>query len=38
VWLRAFAARGGYDPARDDALPWLYGIARNVLREHWRAS
>jgi RNA polymerase sigma-70 factor, ECF subfamily len=38
VWLRAFAARGGYDPARVDALPWLYGIARNVLREHWRAS
>jgi RNA polymerase sigma factor (sigma-70 family) len=38
VWLRAFAARGGYDPARDDALPWLYGIARNVLREHWRAG
>jgi DNA-directed RNA polymerase specialized sigma24 family protein len=38
VWLRAFAARGGYDPAHADALPWLYGIARNVLREHWRAS
>ena len=38
VWLRAFAARGGYDPARSDALPWLYGIARNVLREHWRAG
>lgn len=37
VWLRAFAARGGYDPARADALPWLYGIARNVLRAHWRA-
>jgi RNA polymerase sigma factor (sigma-70 family) len=38
VWLRAFAARGGYDPGRADALPWLYGIARNVLREHWRAG
>jgi RNA polymerase sigma factor (sigma-70 family) len=38
VWLRAFAARGGYDPARDNALPWLYGIARNVLKEHWRAG
>jgi RNA polymerase sigma factor (sigma-70 family) len=38
VWLRAFAARGGYDPAHADALPWLYGNARNVLREHWRAS
>jgi RNA polymerase sigma factor (sigma-70 family) len=38
VWLRAFAARGGYDPARADAVPWLYGIARNVLREYWRSS
>jgi RNA polymerase sigma factor (sigma-70 family) len=37
VWVRAFAARGGYDPARPDARPWLYGIARNVLRAHWRA-
>jgi RNA polymerase sigma factor (sigma-70 family) len=37
VWLRAFAARAGYDPAHADALPWLYGIARNVLREYWRA-
>ena len=38
VWLRAFAARSGYDPAHADALPWLYGIARNVLREYWRAG
>jgi RNA polymerase sigma-70 factor (ECF subfamily) len=38
VWLRAFAARGGYDTGYDNARPWLYGIARNVLREHWRAS
>ena len=38
VWLRAFAARGGYDSAHADARPWLYGIARNVLREHWRAG
>ena len=37
VWLRAFAGRGGYDPAHQDARPWLYGIARNVLRAHWRA-
>jgi RNA polymerase sigma factor (sigma-70 family) len=36
VWLRAFAARGGYDPAHQDARPWLFGIARNVLRAHWR--
>jgi RNA polymerase sigma factor (sigma-70 family) len=36
VWLRAFAARAGYDARHSDAGPWLYGIARNVLREHWR--
>jgi RNA polymerase sigma-70 factor (ECF subfamily) len=38
VWLRAFAGRGGYDPAYPDARPWLFGIARNVLRAHWRAT
>jgi RNA polymerase sigma-70 factor (ECF subfamily) len=38
VWLRAFAARGGFDTEYGDARPWLYGIARNVLREHWRTS
>jgi RNA polymerase sigma-70 factor (ECF subfamily) len=37
VWVRAFAGRGGYDPAYADARPWLFGIARNVLRAHWRA-
>jgi RNA polymerase sigma factor (sigma-70 family) len=38
IWLRAFAARGGYDPSYGDARPWLYGIARNVLRAHWRSA
>jgi RNA polymerase sigma-70 factor (ECF subfamily) len=38
VWLRAFAARDSYDAGCGDARPWLYGIARNVLREHWRTS
>src|SRR5262249_11815817 len=37
VWVRAFAGRGGYDPGHADARPWLYGIARNVLRAHWRS-
>jgi RNA polymerase sigma factor (sigma-70 family) len=36
VWVRAFGARHGYDTSHDDARPWLYGIARNVLRAHWR--
>ncbi len=38
VWTRAFAARASYHAARQDARPWLYGIARNVLRAHWRAA
>jgi RNA polymerase sigma factor (sigma-70 family) len=38
VWTRAFAGRAGFDPAHGDARPWLYGIARNVLRAHRRAS
>jgi RNA polymerase sigma factor (sigma-70 family) len=38
VWLRAYAAAGHYDPLWPDARPWLYGIARNVLREHWRQA
>jgi len=38
VWLRAYAARGHYDERWPDARPWLYGIARNVLREHWRRT
>jgi RNA polymerase sigma factor (sigma-70 family) len=37
VWVRAFAGRAGYDPAYPDARPWLFGIARNVLRSHWRS-
>jgi RNA polymerase sigma factor (sigma-70 family) len=36
VWLRAFRGRENYDPRWPDARPWLYGIARNVLRAHWR--
>ena len=38
VWVRAFGARDGYDPSYEDARPWLYGIARNVLRAHWRTG
>ena len=38
VWVRAFGGRGGFDPAYSDARPWLYGIARNVLRAHWRSG
>ncbi len=38
VWLRAFRSRANYDHRFPDALPWLYGIARNVLRAHWRRA
>ncbi|MGH9105502.1 MAG: RNA polymerase sigma factor [Acidimicrobiales bacterium] len=37
IWARAFAARASYDLACADARPWLYGIARNTLRGHWRS-
>ncbi|MGC2484982.1 MAG: RNA polymerase sigma factor [Acidimicrobiales bacterium] len=36
VWLRAFGGRASYNEAYRDARPWLYGIARLVLLEHWR--
>jgi RNA polymerase sigma factor (sigma-70 family) len=38
VWLRAFSSRTTYDTHQFTALPWLYGIARNVLRMHWRTK
>jgi len=34
VWLRAFKGRANRQSS--DVLPWLYGIARNVLSAHWR--
>jgi RNA polymerase sigma factor (sigma-70 family) len=36
VWVAAFGTRSSYDPAFPDARPWLLGIARNVVRRHWR--
>jgi RNA polymerase sigma-70 factor (ECF subfamily) len=38
VWLRAFRFRHSYDQEWSNARPWLYGIARNVLRAHWRGA
>jgi RNA polymerase sigma factor (sigma-70 family) len=34
----AFARRTAYDAAYPDARPWLYGIATNLLREHFRGA
>lgn len=34
VWLRAFRGRSGL--RGPNSLPWLFGIAHNVVRAHWR--
>ena len=36
--LVAFDSRKRFDLAHDSALPWLYGIATNMLRRHARAE
>jgi RNA polymerase sigma factor (sigma-70 family) len=36
TFTRAFDARKRYDVSHADALPWLYGIASNVMRRHAR--
>jgi RNA polymerase sigma factor (sigma-70 family) len=36
VFAIAFARRSAYDPSYASALPWLYGIAANLLRAHAR--
>jgi len=36
TFLIAFRRRGAYDGSREDARPWLYGIATNVMRRHRR--
>jgi RNA polymerase sigma-70 factor (ECF subfamily) len=38
TFVRAFKARGRVDPRGESALPWLYGIAANVLRMHRRSE
>jgi len=35
IWLRAFRDRSNFDLTYEDARPWLYGIARNVLHPRW---
>ena len=34
----AFDERARFDPRYDDARPWLYGIATNLLRHHFRRA
>lgn len=37
VWLAAFGSRRAYDGSFPDARPWLFGVAHNTLRRHWRS-
>lgn len=38
TFVRAFEARQRFDSRRGSALPWLYGIASNLLRMHFRTE
>jgi RNA polymerase sigma-70 factor, ECF subfamily len=38
VFRTAFDRRHRYDPRFPDAKPWLFGIATNQLRDHFRAA
>ncbi|CAL9648298.1 RNA polymerase sigma factor [Streptomyces sp. enrichment culture] len=38
TFLAAFRSRGTYDLARRNALPWLYGIAANLIGKQHRAE
>lgn len=38
VFLTAFRRRASYDLGREDARPWLFGIAVNVVRDHRRSE
>jgi RNA polymerase sigma-70 factor (ECF subfamily) len=37
VWVAAYESRRTYDRSFADARPWLYGVALNKLRRHWRS-
>src|SRR5919106_6019468 len=38
TFVRAFERRSSYDPAAEHALPWLLGIAVNLLAHHHRSE
>lgn len=38
TFATAYRRRNDYDPARGALRSWLYGIATNLLRNHWRAE
>jgi RNA polymerase sigma factor (sigma-70 family) len=38
IFSVAFRRRSSYDDTREDARPWLYGIATNLVRRHHRTE
>jgi RNA polymerase sigma factor (sigma-70 family) len=38
TFIRAFDRRASFDRSREDARPWLFGIAANLMRRHWRTE
>jgi RNA polymerase sigma-70 factor (ECF subfamily) len=38
TFATAFRRRASFDPVRGSLRSWLYGIATNLLRNHWRAE
>jgi RNA polymerase sigma factor (sigma-70 family) len=36
AFATAYRRRASYDPHRGSLRPWLFGIAANLVREHWR--
>jgi RNA polymerase sigma factor (sigma-70 family) len=37
VWVAALRSRKTYDRSFPNAGPWLFGVAHNMLRRHWRS-
>ena len=38
VWVAAYESRATYDSSYPEARAWLYGVALNRLRRHWRSD